>query len=485
MENSKLIDALRQLSTRERSKYRELVYSPYFNKNKKVRALVDCCLQHAPEFENGALAKQRLFHKVFDPSEPYEELRLNNVISDALRLLYLFLGQQRIMAHEHRWRPYQMEALLSRHLAKHLPATERRLQRLTTQDKLRSHAHFYDRHRTETLIDRSTLLQKGREYSSHLQEASNALDRFYWCSKLRIACDMASRNRVINAAYECHLLDELRRIYQNQPSVLADQPTIQLYYQALEMITTEEEINYRTFRQLLGQHGTLLSIEEQYDLYDYAQNYCVKQINSGNPDYYANILDLYKSMIEQDLLLRDGYLTQWSYINIITAGLRLRDFKWTEWFIYAHKEQLTPKARENVFTYSLAALYFEQSDYHRALQTLQGVTFSDVFYHLSAKIIQLKSYYELEEHEAFLSLWEASRKLLRRNRQLSTYQIKSNQQFLKLARRLHQLAMKAPTLTSSQLASTTQQLGQLLDEEQSIANRSWLKGKLEEYGDGS
>ena len=32
------------------------------------------------------------------------------------------------------------------------------------------------------------------------------------------------------------------------------------------------------------------------------------------------------------------------------------------------------------------------------------------FYHVSAKIIQLKSYYELEETEPFFSLLEASRK---------------------------------------------------------------------------
>ena len=45
------------------------------------------------------------------------------------------------------------------------------------------------------------------------------------------------------------------------------------------------------------------------------------------------------------------------------------------------------------------------------LQQLQDVEFTDTSYHLGAKIIQLKSYFELEETEAFYSLIKAFRNL--------------------------------------------------------------------------
>ncbi|MCB0589081.1 MAG: hypothetical protein KDD06_27580, partial [Phaeodactylibacter sp.] len=80
--------------------------------------------------------------------------------------------------------------------------------------------------------------------------------------------------------------------------------------------------------------------------------------------------------------------------------------------------------------------------YHQALQSLQGVEFSDAFYHMAAKIIQLKSYYELEETEPFFSLLEASRKYIRRNRQLSDYQKQSNSGFLKIAGKLKNLRLQ-------------------------------------------
>jgi len=477
MRNSKFINALQHLSTRERSKFRELAYSPFFNKNKKVRRLIDHCLAYAPSFEGEELDKQSIFELLFG-NEVYEELKINNVISDALKLLYLFLAQQSIMDQEYQWRNHQMNGILQHQMVRHLPGIERRLQSLQKKRVDNSHDYFYQQYHLEERLDKSMLMQQGREYSPHLQHANNALDQYYWCNKFRLACDMASRNKIIKAAYECHFAEQLITIYETQPEVLRAHPAIQLYYQALLMIQTEEEGHYRTLRRLLDQHSQVLPVEERYDLYDYAQNYCVKKINSGNTEYYEQILELYKKMLEHGLLLRNGYLTQWSYINILTAGLRLPDFEWTEWFIHTYKEQLKPEVRDNVFTYSLAALYFEQKDYHKALQSLQGVAFSDIFYHMSAKIIQLKSYYELEENEAFLSLMEASRKFLRRNRHLSDYQVQSNVNFLKLVGKLHKLNMNAGILKPAKLESALDQIQQSLEATKAVTNKGWLRQKV-------
>jgi hypothetical protein len=481
MKNSKLIDALKQLNVREQSKYKDLVYSPFFNKNKKVQKLVDYCLRYSPDFEAKAFHKKKAFEVVFDDQIAYNEYQINNIISDALRLLYLYLAQQQIMNHEEIWRTTQHEVLLNRRMVKHLPAVERRLSQLLEQKKAAGYSYFHHNYLLESRLDRSRLLQDGRTYNPHLQHANNTLDQLYWNNKLRIACDMASRNKVINAAYECYFLDTLTAIYQSSPEILEQHPAIQLYYQALQTIQTEQEQDYQKLRELLVSYSASIPVEERYDLYDYAQNYCVKKINSGQTEYYAQILDLYKEMLERDVLLRNGYLTQWSYINILTAGLRLPDFEWTEWFIHNYKKQLQPDVRENVFTYSLASLYFEQDDYHRALLSLQGVVFSDIFYHLSAKIIQLKSYFELEEHEAFLSLLEASKKFLSRNRQLSSYQVQSNSSFFRIVGKLHKLYMQKNILTPDKIQFQLQSIQSELFNTQAIANKGWLRQKVASF----
>ena len=91
MKQSKLIDLLKKLETRERTKFRELVFSPFFNKNKKIQALCAYILSYAPHFDHPDLKKSVIYPSVFG-KEPYSELRINNVISDLLRLLYEYLA---------------------------------------------------------------------------------------------------------------------------------------------------------------------------------------------------------------------------------------------------------------------------------------------------------------------------------------------------------------------------------------------------------
>jgi len=478
MRGSKFIDLLRQLSPRERARFGEMAESPFFNKNQKLRRLIGYCLQQAPAFQEQRLEKKDVFHLVYGAAAPYNELQINNLLSDALQLLYQLLVQLELQGEPIKQKQYELRALLLRRADKHLRHSSNRLSKLTEQAPNRSQDYFQRQLEEALLLDRRSLQQSPRRQSPHLQNASNALDRYYCCHKMRIACDMASRNKAVNAAYECHFIAEVLSMFRSAAPHLRGQPSLQTYYEALMMLTSEQEQHYRALRQLLQKHGSLLTAEEQQDLYDYAQNYCVKKINSGDAAYYRDILELYKLMLEQGVLFRQGYLTQWSYINIVTAGIRLQEFEWTRAFIHDYRELLAPDVQENVFTYNLAALQFEQGHYKAALQTLQGVEFSDAFYHMAAKIIQLKSYYELEETEALFSLLEASRKYIKRNRQLSAYQKQSNNNFLRIITKLHKLQLQQPRLSNFEYLSALSNLQRELEALQAVANKGWLRKKM-------
>lgn len=480
MRQSKLIDLLRGFDVRETARFRDMVASPFFNKNHKIRALMDFCLRFGPDFEAEGLNKRAAYAYVFK-EEGYNELRLNNILSDTLQLGYQLLGQLELEARSTFQKRLELQALLDRRAEKHLRHSTQRLQQLTDRLPHRSHHYQHDRYKMAQLLDRYALQRNPRRFTPHLQHQNDALDRYYWCNKLRLACDMASRNRAINATYNCHFLEELLSLFRQQPPLLAESPALQTYYQALMMLSSKEEGHYRALRELLSQHYNVFTPEERQDLYDYAQNYCVKRINSGEAAFYRDILDLYKEMLDRKVLLRQGYLTQWSYINIVTAGIRLKEFKWTEDFIYTYRSQLAPEVQENVFTYNLAALQFERAQYQEALQTLQGVEFSDAFYHMAAKMIQLKSYYELQEEEAFYALLEASRKYIKRNRQLSAYQKQSNGNFLKMIARLQKLRSLQAQYGSAQPEPLNALLLRI-DAQPELANRSWLNRKMGELG---
>lgn len=474
MRNTKLVELLKNLSRRECTRFEEFVYSPFFNKNVKTRKLCTLLLKHGPSYDHLALEKQKIYRHLFG-KDVFNEYRINNVISDLLQLLYRFLAQLKIEEEPVKEREFLLEALLDRELHAHVERNARRMSQLQEKISHKSYSYFLQQYQLEDKLDIFSLTQGKRAFDEHLQRKSDMLDRFYFCNKLRIACDMTSRNTVVNATYECHFLKELLYHYEANTENIGVLPVLQVYYAAFQMLQTEaEEAHYYQLKNLLQEHLHLFPQAELRVLYNFALNFCVKKINSGLTTYYREILDVYKVLLEEQILFKNGYLTQWSYINIVTAGIRLKEYDWTERFIYDYKSQLLPENQQNVFTYSLSSLYFERQLFHKALQELQGVEFTDAFYHMAAKIIQLKSYYELGETEAFLALVEATKKYLQRNRQLSDYQLRSNRNFLKLLAGLYQLRLRSKTDSKAVFQKNVKELQEHLQATTPVSNKGWL-----------
>ena len=158
----------------------------------------------------------------------------------------------------------------------------------------------------------------------------------------------------------------------------------------------------------------------------------------------------------------------------MTAGLRLKDFQWTEQFIHQYKDRLRPEIRENAALYNLASFYYERKDYKRALQQLYNVELTDSSYHVGAKIIQVKSYYELNEYEAFLSLFEAFKKYIQRNKELSDYQKNTNIAFLKFSKKIFQLKNSKSLISKAAWRKKYNTVNEQLATPQPLANKEWL-----------
>ena len=474
MQQSKLIEVLKTLSTRERSKFKEYILSPIINKNQKIQRLTDFILGFAPDYKSTILTRKNAF-KVSFQEEEFRELSFNNVYSDLLQLLYDFLAFKEYQEFKALQKELQMKALRTRELYEHAGRINKRFEQIQTNSPFKSHQHYLSEYQRFDQLDQLSMTKGKRGYDENLQLKNDHLDLFYFTNKLRIACDMYSRSTVVNAMYECYFLEEI----EQHLSTSSKSPAIQVYYEVLQMLrSTTERGHYQELIELLKQHSSIFPANELRIIYNYALNYCVKQINFGKSEYYREILELYKVLLQEKIIFKNGYLTQWTYINIIAAGIRLKDYQWTENFIHSYKEYLQPEERENVFAYNLAVLYFEQKKYSQALGQIMDITFTDPFFHLSTKLIQLKCYYMLEETEALFSLAEASRQYISRNKQLSDYHKKSYNHFFKIATKIHQLSLNAALKTDHALGKVRQKLQVQLNTLEPLANKGWLKEVL-------
>lgn len=475
MQNTKFIQLLKNCTTRERHRFRAYIESPFFNKNQYLIALYQCVLQYQPLFEDANLNKRNVWKNLFS-DQVWNEDKMNNLISDLLQHFYNFLGQLEYNKQPFLQKKILLNVLLKKEEMGHTKRVSRRCQQIQAQQPHRNYEHFYREYLLHQQLDQYELASGNRSFNEHLQIQSNQLDIFYFANKLRLACDMTSRNTVIKAAYNCHYLKEILVFYKNSDKEIQNIPALKIYYKALLMLQNQENVaEYWELKNLLQQQGNLFPPAELWVLYNYALNFCIQKINSGQSSYYREILELYQVLLEKQLIFVNGYLTQWTFKNVTTVGIRLKEFEWTQYFIEKYQSYLLPQERTNAVAYNLAAFFYAKKEYRQALQQLQDVEFTDTSYHLGAKIIQLKSYFELEETEAFYSLIKAFRNYLRRNRQISDYRKKANRHFLKLAKKIYGLKWIGVSKDSATFQKKRQQILEEMAELQPLANKDWLE----------
>ena len=478
MYNSNLIKALKSFNRKERTQFLELVDSPFFNKNRKVRQLGAFVLKFAPDFSSKELEKRNVYHVIYGIETPFNEYQINNVISDLLQLLYQFLIQRGLEKREAKQFHFLMEELLEKELNKQGRRIGQKYTQLLKKSPNRNHEFYLDEYYLQDQLDREYLTQSDRAADAYLQFQNDALDKYYFANKLRLACGMANRNLVIKAGYESTFLEQIIQIYRDDET-LQKMPALSIYYKALQTIRSKEKDQYyQELKQSLANHLTVFPQEELFTLYNYALNFCIKKINSGEHAYYREIWDLYKVLIAQKINYKNGYLTQWTFKNMVTVSIRLKEFEWAETFIETYQEDLLPEEKTQAVAYNLAMLFYAKGNYEGAVFQLHNIEFSDAFYHLGAKAIQLQSYFELEETEAFLSLIKASLQYIRRNRKLSDYHKLSNANYFKFTKQVYLLKMQKTTISKKSLDKKRKALIAKLEILQPVVNKEWLESQI-------
>ncbi len=486
MNNSILIPLIKRLSARELTKFKEYLASPIYNKREKIRTFYHQISLCAPNYKPAKLNKRRIFDKIF-AGDDYDELKINNLASDLLSLLYDFLAYWQYQKNKALQKQLLVKELLQRDIHDHIDRNARNYYKTQANSSIRNFEYFHSEYEMHDKMDQYALAKGIRAYDPHLQQKSDALDLYYIGNKLRIAVDMTSRNFVSNAGYICHQLPDILKAFEENSLKIKTHPALSIYYKTLQMLEAshhedkdnESEFHFKELKKQLSENLNLFPVEELRVLYLYLQNYCIYKINSGQSTYYQEILDLYKFLLEKKIIFKNGYLPQSAYKNIVTVGIRLKDFDWTEKMIYQHQENLLPKERENVVAYNLAAVYYAKKDYKNALQQLHNVEFTDNSFHLGAKIIQLKSYYETDEYEAFIALIEAFRKYVRRNKDLAKYRKEANLNFLKMASQIFSLQNKRSIYKPEIYTKKRETIKQNLQSLSVVANKEWL---LEIFG---
>ncbi len=426
--NNKLFSLLKTFSVVELTRLKKFLQSPYHNRRNDVILLLDSIVPHL--LDEKKLTKKHLHEKIF-PNTPFVDADIRHLMSYLKKLVELFLIQEE-MADDSSYQNIQLlKAYRKRKLNKHYHSQE-----LKTQTRLRNSSFkgydFYNNSYQFSLEQYTSSVLKTKNIQEELQQLSNRTDEFYIINKLKQACNAFGHKIVLKVDYQLHFIEPIVAYIEQLDDI---PPAINIYYNTYQMITSGDATYFEQLKQLIVNHATLFPPEEMRDIYLLAINFCIKQLNTGNIAYVREVFDLYQSGLQSEVLLEHGILTPWTYKNIAAAGMKLEEYEWVAQFLEHYKSAVTAEYREPFYRYNLAKLNFAQGQFKVANRLLYETEIKDLFTHLDAKVIVIKSNYELGKEEFLDHLLENFKQFLRR-KEVLTYHKKNYSNFIKLMRKL-------------------------------------------------
>ncbi|MBK6838232.1 MAG: hypothetical protein IPG90_08085 [Bacteroidetes bacterium] len=264
------------------------------------------------------------------------------------------------------------------------------------------------------------------------------------------------------------MLEEVKSIAEDPE--LATIPSIELYHTVFLTLTESgNEIHFEKLKQFLVEKGELFSIKEQKEVVQYLKNFCIKQINLGKTEFVEKLFEIYKLSLHNKKILRSEFMSPWEYKNIVTIGLRMKEYNWVKKFIDDYNRFLEPAQQKNALVYNLANWHFFRAEFSETLKLFQEVEFTDLYYQLDVRAILLKAYYSLGDEETFYYHASAFRSFLSRNGLVSEYQRKIYRNFVRYVVRL---------MRDSGNAKKLNQLLEEVREVRQIADFRWLEEKV-------
>ena len=467
MKNSKLIDVFFSLSNKELKEFSQFVRSPFFNRRAEVVRLFDYLLEFK-DFSEDAFTKAKAWKYVFT-NQDYEDSQMRYTMSFLLKTMKEFLIQQELSKDKTYAQVLLCRALRQRGgdklFEKEINAA---LEWQNKQPYRNAHFHFNN---YLLYIERVEAYptQKVRTKDPQLQKSIDELTFFYISDILKQSCGVLSVQAMMQKNYTMNFLNEV--LAHVEETDYSGKPAIEIYFNVYKALSDlNEEKYFSKLKYLIEKHWPDFPPAESRAIYLLAINCCIMRLNKGNRRYIREAFELYKSGLENEVLLENGVLSTFAYSNVCRLGLSLKEIDWVESFLKSHESYLPYAERENTFTYNLAYLYFQKPDYENAMELLQKVDFKDVLNNLDSRRMLLRIYYELGYYDSLDSLLDSFKTYLSRQKNIGYH--KDNYANLIYF-------MKKILRTNLNDRTQKSKLVEEIDATQAVAEKSWLMEQLE------
>ncbi len=307
-----------------------------------------------------------------------------------------------------------------------------------------------------------------RAKNEDLQRLMEDLDSFYIIQKLKHACNILSYKNIFKMEHQDGLMHETMALIEKKK--LLSNPLVSLLYQNYLCLSEPDNEEYFVkLKHLLLTTSSRIDSKELRDIFTLAVNYCIKRLNTGGQKYYKEVFEIYQAGLQRGVFEERGKLSPFTYKNICAIAIGLKKYDWVATFLEEYKSRLDAEIRHGFYTYCMARYHFAQANYERVSSLLQAVEIKEQFTDLDARVLLIKTYYELDEF-GLLDYGIGNLKQQLKRKKLQTYHATVYGNFAKNVSKLMHLRpydKKARAAYKEKVLAT-----------QAVAEKDWLLGKV-------
>lgn len=463
--DSTLYQLFSALTPTELKELDKAIHSPFFNYRDEEVLLYNYLLK-TKKVKPEAITAENACKHIF-PGQKFDPAKLRHVMTYLTRIINRYLAINEMEENGEQQKLLLARTLRKRGLSKHFTASYTEAENHLDNEAPLSPELYYHKFQLHSEYYIHSITNR-RAQNTDVQRLSTDLDLFYTVQKLKHACNILSYKNVFKLEHTDSLIQETLALLSKEQ--LKEDPLVALLYQNyLCLSEPDNETYFVQLKKLLLNNSQRIDRKELRDIFTLAINYCIKRLNTGGQRYYQEVFEIYEAGLQSSVFEERGQLSPFTYKNISAIAIGLKKYNWVAKFLEDYKSKLNSDIRDDFYTYCMARYYFAINDYERVMSLLQAVEIKEQFTDLDARVLLIKTYYELDEFGLLDYSIDNLKQQLKRKK-LQTYHETVYGNFAKYVGRLTRLRpydKKSKTALQSKLQATA-----------AVAEKEWLLRKL-------
>lgn len=475
------IELLNSFTKKELQKFNQFINSPYFNADIRLIKLFGALRKEVLNKPFTDQQQAKVYKKIFETKlvkelSKSEKKVLRTKLSKLNKLAQQFLVIESLGENQNAYNDHLFNCLLDKRNfnAFHtlLKRDKKRLalkQRKETADF--EHLYKVEMHFLEYLFLSGFLYKKNQ---FEFKDVVCKLDIQYLLKKLSLFNTILSNKLVINNQSIDYstmtITNDLLKLPQYN-----SQPYLTLLSATNNFLQEFSTKTYHNILHLLNAHGSSIPLADLKGIYIVILNFLYREIKKGNLDYEKDLIKLYISMDNRNLLLEENIMSTPKLKNVVIRMCKSSYFDKALFFIKKYIPFIRKNDQQSIENICLAYVYFYQQDYNNALEHIIKVGNVNVNIEFDHRILMMKIYYEIDKtySEKTERFYRSADKFFSDNKLLSRETKKAGKNFIKMLLNLYRLKHEEGKMTVPKLQNKLKQY-------EFMASKKWLLEKMEE-----